>query len=70
MNGKPVVNSYESITEVPAVSPLSDAVAKDLKKRGFRFLGSVTVYAHLQAAGIVDDHVDSCFRKSRPLSEA
>lgn len=70
VHGKPVVNSYKSITEVPAVSPLSDAVAKDLKKRGFRFLGSVTVYAHLQAAGIVDDHVDSCFRKSRPLSEA
>ena len=70
VNGKPVVNSYGSIAEVPAVSPLSDAVAKDLKKRGFRFLGSVTVYAHLQAAGIVDDHVDSCFRKSRPLSEA
>lgn len=63
VHGKPVVNSYGSISEIPAVSPLSDAVAKDLKKRGFRFLGSLTVYAYLQAAGVVNDHVDSCFRK-------
>ena len=64
VHGKPIVNSRRSLSEIPAVSPLSDAVAEDLRKRGFRFLGSVTVYAHLQAVGIVNDHVDSCFRKN------
>lgn len=58
-----VVNHYGSTAELPASSDLSDRVSKDLKKRGFRFLGSVTVYSYLQAVGIVDDHVDACFRK-------
>lgn len=62
-NGKPVVNSYRSISEIPATSPLSDEISRDFKQRGFRFLGSITVYAHLQATGIVNDHIDSCFRK-------
>ncbi len=63
VNGEPVINSYQSISEIPATSALSDEISKDLKKRGFHFLGSVTVYAHIQAIGIVNDHIDSCFRK-------
>lgn len=65
VNNKPIVNSWGNSSEVPATSPLSDAVSKDLKQRGFRFLGSVTVYAHLQATGIVDDHINSCFKKTK-----
>lgn len=63
VNRKPVMNSYQNISEIPATSALSDTVSKDLKKRGFHFLGSVTIYAHLQATGVVNDHIDSCFRK-------
>lgn len=60
----PVFNRFDSISETPATSELSDRVSKDLKKRGFQFLGSVTVYAHLQATGIINDHINSCFRKN------
>ncbi len=67
VDNKPVVNSYKDISGVPAVSALSDQVSKDLKKRGFKFLGSITVYSYLQATGIVDDHIDTCFRKT-PLT--
>lgn len=63
VNGRPVTNSCRNLSEVPAASALSDQISADLKKRGFHFLGSVTVYAHLQATGIVNDHLDSCFRK-------
>ena len=63
VNQQPVINSYQNISEIPATSALSDVISKDLKQRGFRFLGSVTIYAHMQATGIVNDHVDSCFRK-------
>lgn len=63
VNYTPVVNSYQTISEIPATSALSDEISADLRRRGFRFLGSVTVYAHLQATGLVNDHVDSCFRK-------
>jgi DNA-3-methyladenine glycosylase I len=58
-----LVNHYKTSKEVPSKTELSDIISKDLKKRGFKFLGSVTVYAYLQAVGIVDDHIDSCFRK-------
>lgn len=61
-DGRPVVNRWERLSEVPATTPLSDAVAKDLKRRGFRFLGTTTIYAHLQAIGIVNDHLTSCCR--------
>jgi DNA-3-methyladenine glycosylase I len=64
VNWRPVINSYQDISEIPATSDLSDLISKDLKKRGFKFLGSITVYAHLQATGIVNDHIDSCFRKN------
>jgi len=65
VNGGPMVNSYSALSEIPATTPLSDTVARDLKRRGFRFLGSTIVYAHLQATGIVNDHLDSCFRKAQ-----
>lgn len=65
VNGKPVVNRPGSSKGVPASMPLSDAISKDLKRRGFRFVGSTIVYAYLQAVGVVDDHVATCFRARR-----
>ncbi len=59
---KPVINSWEQLSEVPAETELSKKIAKDLKKRGFKFVGSVTIYAYLQAVGIVNDHLVDCFR--------
>lgn len=59
---KPVVNKWEHLDQVPAKTPLSDKVSLDLKKRGFKFLGSTTVYAHMQAVGMVNDHITACFR--------
>jgi 3-methyladenine DNA glycosylase Tag len=53
------------MADVPAMSPESDALSKDLKKRGFRFVGSTIVYAFMQAVGMVDDHLNSCFAKAR-----
>ena len=61
-NFKPVINNWEQLSEVPAETELSKKVAKDLKKRGFKFVGSVTIYAYLQAVGIVNDHLIDCFR--------
>jgi DNA-3-methyladenine glycosylase I len=62
VNYRPVINSWESISDVPATSTLSDEVSKDLKKRGFKFLGSTIIYSHLQATGIINDHIVNCFR--------
>jgi len=62
VDGRPVQNRWRRHEQVPATTPLSDALAKDLRKRGFRFLGSTTVYAHLQATGLVNDHLVGCFR--------
>ncbi len=59
---KPVNEKRKSLNEVPATTELSDKISKDLKKRGFKFVGSTVVYAHLQATGIVNDHVTDCFR--------
>ena len=61
-DGKQVVNHFKSMNEVPATTPLSDNIAKDLKGRGFQFLGSTIIYAHLQATGLVNDHLVDCFR--------
>jgi DNA-3-methyladenine glycosylase I len=61
-DGKTVQNRWKSMKEIPATSPLSDAVSKDMKQRGFGFVGSTITYAYLQAAGLVNDHVVSCFR--------
>ena len=63
--GRPVVNRWKALADIPARTELSDAVAKDLKARGFRFLGSTIMYSHLQAVGVVDDHLASCFRARR-----
>ena len=62
VNGKPVQNNFRKDADVPATSPESDALSKDLKKRGFKFVGSTIIYAHMQATGLVNDHVVSCFR--------
>ncbi|MCF6336073.1 MAG: DNA-3-methyladenine glycosylase I [Spirochaetales bacterium] len=61
-NGKTIKNSWKTMAEIPAKTELSDRISTDLKKRGFKFTGSTIVYAHLQAAGIVNDHITSCFR--------
>ncbi len=61
-NGKIVKNKFKSIKEIPARSDLSDAIAADMKKRGFKFFGSTICYAFLQATGHVDDHIIGCFR--------
>lgn len=62
VDGRPQQNRFEAMSEVPATSPVSDALSKDMKKRGFRFVGSTILYAHMQATGIVNDHLVSCFR--------
>jgi DNA-3-methyladenine glycosylase I len=64
VNNKPVINTISKISEMPASNPLSDKISKDLKKRGFKFVGSTIIYAHLQATGIVNDHLTGCFRYS------
>lgn len=61
VGGKPIVNQPETLSDVPATTPISDAIAKDLKKRGFKFLGSTVVYAHMQAMGMINDHLKDCF---------
>ena len=61
VGGKPIQNSWRDMNEVPATSSESDALSKDLKKRGFKFVGSTIIYAHMQAVGMVNDHVLSCF---------
>ncbi|WP_299009587.1 DNA-3-methyladenine glycosylase I [uncultured Tenacibaculum sp.] len=61
-NGQPIVNKFEKREEVPATTELSDAISKDLKKRGFKFVGSTVIYAHMQATGMVNDHTTDCFR--------
>ncbi|MCF6214307.1 MAG: DNA-3-methyladenine glycosylase I [Flavobacteriaceae bacterium] len=61
-NGKPIVNKRKSLSEIPATTVLSDKLSKDLKKRSFKFVGSTVIYAHMQATGMVNDHVTNCFR--------
>ena len=60
--GKPVINRFTSMKELPARTPLSDLVSRDMKRRGFKFTGSTVIYAHMQATGMVNDHLTSCFR--------
>jgi DNA-3-methyladenine glycosylase I len=62
--GKPIVNNWKSLSEVPATTPLSDMISKDLKKRGFKFVGSTVIYAHMQATGMVNDHVIDCWTRT------
>lgn len=61
-NGKPIKNKLKHHKEAPATTPLSDLISKDLKKRGFKFVGSTVIYAHMQATGMVNDHEINCFR--------
>jgi len=61
VDGRPVVNAWSSLAEVPAATPLSDRLSRDLKAKGFRFVGSTICYAFLQAVGVVDDHLTGCF---------
>jgi DNA-3-methyladenine glycosylase I len=62
VGGRPIVNHWTTLREIPARTPESDALSADLKKRGFRFVGSTIVYAHMQATGMVNDHISGCFR--------
>jgi DNA-3-methyladenine glycosylase I len=65
VDGRPLQNAPRSIKQVPARTPVSDAISKDLKRRGFRFVGSTIVYAYMQAVGMVNDHLTSCFRRAQ-----
>jgi DNA-3-methyladenine glycosylase I len=62
VGGKPIQNRFAQQGQVPPISAVSDAISKDLKKRGFRFVGSTIIYAHMQATGMVNDHITGCFR--------
>ena len=62
VDGRPIVNSYSTLKQIPAKTPLSDTISKDMKRRGFKFFGSTICYAHMQATGMVNDHLTSCFR--------
>lgn len=62
VDGRPIQNAWRTLAEVPARTPLSDTISKDLKQRGFKFVGSTIVYAHMQATGLVNDHTVDCFR--------
>jgi DNA-3-methyladenine glycosylase I len=68
VDGKPLLNRFKSMQEVPARTAVSDAFSKDLTKRGFKFVGSTIIYAHMQAVGMVNDHVVECFRHA-PLAK-
>ena len=62
VDGKPIDGNWKRVEDVPATTPISDALSKDLKKRGFKYLGSITVYSHLQACGMINDHGIDCSR--------
>ena len=62
VDGQPIMNRFKTLSEVPAETPLSQTISKDLKRRGFRFVGPVIVYSHMQATGMVNDHLVDCYR--------
>jgi DNA-3-methyladenine glycosylase I len=62
--GKPIVNNRKKLKDVPPTTPLADTISADLKKRGFKFVGPTVVYAHMQATGMVDDHVADCWTRN------
>ncbi len=62
VDGDPIVNTFKTLSEIPATTPVSDAMSKDLKKRGFTFVGSTICYAYMQSVGMVNDHEVGCFR--------
>ena len=61
----PIINHFQTFSEVPVSTPISDAISKDLKKRGMKFVGSTIMYAYMQAVGMVDDHLTSCFIRNK-----
>lgn len=65
VGGTPIINHFSELKEVPATTEISDALAKDLKKRGFKFLGSTVIYAYMQATGMVNDHVQDCWVRNQ-----
>jgi len=69
VGGTPRINSWKKMSQVPATTPESDALSKDLKQRGFRFVGSTVMYAHMQATGLVNDHTTDCFRHPTNISK-
>jgi DNA-3-methyladenine glycosylase I len=62
-DGKPIDNNPKTLKDIPSSTPLSDAISKDLKKRGFKFVGTTVVYAHMQATGMVNDHIENCWTR-------
>ncbi len=64
-DGKPIINAWQNSSEVPAKTSVSDAMSRDLKRRGFKFVGSTIMYAFMQACGLVNDHLVSCFRHKK-----
>ena len=69
INNKTLVNEWKELSQLPPRTELSDSISADMKKRGFKFVGSTIVYAHLQATGLVDDHIIGCFRHRLPHGE-
>jgi DNA-3-methyladenine glycosylase I len=65
VDGRPIVNQFRALSELPAETDLSKTISKDLKRRGFRFIGPTVIYAFMQTVGMVDDHTVDCFRRSR-----
>jgi DNA-3-methyladenine glycosylase I len=65
VDGEPIVNSWRGLSEIPSETALSSAISKDMKRRGFRFVGPTVCYAFMQSVGMVDDHTVDCFRRSR-----
>lgn len=70
VDGKPIVNQWKSLSDIPATTPRSDALSKDLVKRGFKFTGSTVIYAHMQACGLVNDHLVDCWRYKAVMKQA
>ncbi|NGP89763.1 DNA-3-methyladenine glycosylase I [Fodinibius halophilus] len=68
VGGDPIQNEWKSLEEVPTNTPISNKLSKDLKQRGFKFIGSTIIYAHMQATGMVNDHITSCFRHQEVLN--
>ena len=64
VSGKPIINRYKTLKQVPAHTPLAEKISKDLKQKGFKFVGPTVVYAHMQATGMVNDHLIDCYRHS------
>ena len=67
ISGEPIINSFQKLNEIPAYTDLSEKISKDLKQKGFRFVGPTVVYSYMQSIGMVNDHLESCFRYSEVI---